>query len=105
METKIVAQHELMNNAPSSYFPGTQYLENIMSISIKALQGQLPFPIKETLLFGDLIITIIDDEETHRHEDKILNRNVYAFSANGTLKWQIQEAPGVLNDALPYGHL
>jgi outer membrane protein assembly factor BamB len=56
-------------------------------------QAQLPYPIKETLRVGELIIALVDDDKPRRYGDRTLNRNVFGFNLDGTLKWQIVEAP------------
>ena len=62
--------------------------------NMKLLQDQLPFPIKSFLVLNATTVVLIDDGKTHGKGDKILDRNIYAFNQDGTLKWQICEAPG-----------
>lgn len=59
----------------------------------KIIQNQLPRPIKEKISIGAITIVRIDDDKSHGSGDKSLNRNIYAFSDDGLLLWQIQEAP------------
>lgn len=65
-----------------------------MSANTLIIQQQLPFPIKSSLVLNMITIVLIDDGKTHAKGDKTLDRNVYAFNADGTLKWQIHEVPG-----------
>jgi outer membrane protein assembly factor BamB len=73
-----------------------------MSILNEIMQKQLPCPIKKSLNIGDLVLVLVDDDKVHHRGDKSLNRNIYAFNAEGILRWQIQEIPGAGNDAVPY---
>jgi hypothetical protein len=73
-----------------------------MLIPDDILQKQLPCSIKKTLSIGDLVLVLIDDDKVHHRGDKTLNRNIYAFSVDGDLRWQIQEMPGAGNDSAPY---
>lgn len=66
------------------------------------MQEQLPYPIKKSLSIGDLVLVLIDDDKVHHRGDITLNRNIYAFSVDGALHWQIQEMPGAGNDPAPY---
>jgi hypothetical protein len=69
---------------------------------IEILQEKLPFAIKNLLCVGELTLVLIDDGKVHHRGDKTLNRNIYAFGADGDLRWQIQEIPGAKNDSVPY---
>ena len=59
----------------------------------RIIQNQLPCPIKEIISIGTITIVRIDDDKSHGSGDKTLNRNIYAFGDDGSLLWQIQEAP------------
>jgi hypothetical protein len=59
----------------------------------RIIQSQLPCPIKEKISIGAITIVRVDDDESHGSGDRTLNRNIYAFSHDGSLLWQIQEAP------------
>ncbi len=60
----------------------------------EVIQSQLPYPIQSYLLSDSLIIVVVDDNKSHTEGDHSLDRNVYGFNMDGTLKWQIQAAPG-----------
>lgn len=64
-----------------------------MLINDETLQKQLPFPIRKSLCIGELIVVMVDDDKPHGRGDKTINKNIYAFNADGTLRWQIKEAP------------
>lgn len=57
------------------------------------LEKRLPFNAKQVVIFQEMKIVLVDDNSFHRCGDKSINRNVYAFDSNGTLLWQIHEAP------------
>lgn len=73
-----------------------------MSLSNEIMQKQLPCPIRKSLIIGNLVLVLVDDDKVHHRGDKTLNRNVYAFNSDGILKWQIQEMPGAGDDSVPY---
>ncbi len=49
---------------------------------------ELPFPVQEVVECQDSIIVMIEPSA-----GVIFNRNVFAFSAQGELIWQIEECP------------
>jgi hypothetical protein len=59
----------------------------------KRILDQLHCPIKNKNNIGELTIVLVDDDKVHGSGDKTLNRNIYAFSNDGSLLWQIQEPP------------
>lgn len=50
--------------------------------------AELPYPIVETVLYGDLLIVRLEPPV-----GTIFNRNVFALTSDGHTKWQIEESP------------
>lgn len=71
--------------------------------NLEIIQKQLPLPIESSITIGDMTIVLVEDGKGRERYDTSLNRNVYAFDANGEMVWQIAEIPGAMNQCCPYG--
>ncbi len=59
----------------------------------KMMLHQLPCAVKGKICIGAITIVLVNDDKSHGSGDKTLNRNIFAFSEDGSLLWQIEEAP------------
>jgi hypothetical protein len=73
-----------------------------MKINQEILQQKLPYPIKSVLTLGETVVTILSYDSIPSSEEEVLNRNVYGFNLDGTLKWQIQEVIGSSEKEKPF---
>lgn len=74
------------------------------SLSIKGgvlwIQGKaigLPHPVVDVKVLGETVVAKVESEP-----GDIFNRNVYAFSSDGELLWQIEESPHGAETDKPY---
>lgn len=57
----------------------------------------LPCPVVESLTCSDLFIVRVEPPV-----GAILNKNVFAYGSNGSLKWEIEESPHGTENDKPY---
>jgi outer membrane protein assembly factor BamB len=73
-----------------------------MQIDQKILQEQLAYPIKTVLALDATLVVILSYDAIPSNNEEILNRNIYAFNMDGTLKWQIQAVQGGTEREKPF---
>jgi hypothetical protein len=62
----------------------------------------LPFVIKDLIEFKNMVVIIIDDNETLPLDSRLLDRNIYAFDDQAIELWKIQQCPHGDEHPKPY---
>jgi hypothetical protein len=78
----------------------TKYHKKRLTINNNSID--LPFDIENLIELKDMIVIILDDNETLPSDSRLLDRNIYAFNKQAHEIWRIQQCPHGGEQPKPY---